>query len=112
MHILQIVQEKFVYSFLTNIDITRHVYKQRADVSPEKWADESCGLFTLPDMDSDPDPGTDFRPKHGYNNDWGSRSESKSPSPESVSGNVNKPLLTCRTLLYRPLCSLSAHDSK
>ena len=36
IYILQIVQEKYVYSFVTNIGITRQIYKQRADVCPEK----------------------------------------------------------------------------
>ena len=29
------------------------------------------GLFTLPDSDSDPNPGTDFHSKNGYSSDWG-----------------------------------------
>ena len=58
---------------------------------PEK-GNKSNGLFTLPDTDSDPDPGMDICPKNGYSSDWRTECESESESgPQSVSGNVNKP---------------------
>ena len=41
------------------------------------------GLFILPDMDSDPNPGIDVCPKNGYSSDQGSRSGSEYES-ESV----------------------------
>ena len=74
------------------------------------------GIFTLPDKNSDPNPGTDICPEDGSNNNRGSRSLSESMSmsgngnsfcsvqcshwglesesetvSKSVSGNVNKP---------------------
>ena len=90
------------------------------------------GLFTLPDTDSDPEPGSDIHLKIGYCNDWrsgsGSESESKSmqweeflystmkPSDlesesesvsesvsKSVSGNVNKPLDQVAASVNTPL---------
>ena len=36
---------------------------------------DTNGLFTLPDTDSDPNPGMDICPKDGYSNDKGSESE-------------------------------------
>ena len=41
-----------------------------------KGVEYACyGLFTLPDTDSDPNPGTDICPKNTYSSDWGSESE-------------------------------------
>ena len=39
------------------------------------------GLITLPDTDSDPDPGSDMHPRNGNSNDWGSAFILESESP-------------------------------
>ena len=46
------------------------------------------GLFTLPDMDSDPNPGVDLRPIKGYSGHWASRSSSESESQVHAMGTL------------------------
>ena len=43
------------------------------------------GLFTLPDTDSDLNPGTDIHPKNGYSHDGGSESGSARANSERIS---------------------------
>ena len=62
--------------------------KSGSFVSPEKWepcshwwcllsifslmlSQRSNALYPFPDMDSDPNPGTDIRPKSQYSSGWG-----------------------------------------